>query len=59
MPISVLPPRNEERICAMPTAKVGAPPVRERMLFSPTSFAIWVISAGVTSKPQFEITCAA
>ena len=36
----------------MPTASVGAPPVRERMLVSPTSWAIWVSTSGVTTKPQ-------
>ena len=37
----------------------GCAPVRDMMLFSPTSFAIWVISSGVTTKPQLVITCAA
>ena len=43
----------------MPTASVGAPPVRDRMLLSPTSWAIWVRTSGVTTKPQDEIACAA
>ena len=37
MPIIALPPRKLDRMLAMPTASVGAPPVRDRMLFSPTS----------------------
>ena len=44
---------------AMPTASVGAPPVRDMIVVSPTSLAIWVISFGVTTNPQDEITCAA
>ena len=43
----------------MPTASVGAPPVRDMIVVSPTSLAIWAISSGVTTKPQDEITCAA
>ena len=43
----------------MPTASVGAPPVRDRIVFSPTSCAICVSMSGVTAKPQPEITCAA
>ena len=43
----------------MPTAKVGAPPVRERIDSSPTSCAICVSISGVTTKPQDEIVCAA
>ena len=43
----------------MPTASVGAPPVRDSSVFSPTSWAIWLIMSGVTVKPQPEITCAA
>ena len=46
-------------ITAMPTAKVGAPPARERMLFSPTSWAIWTSMSGVTMKPQPLMTWAA
>lgn len=59
MPIRARPPRNWEKICAIPTAKVGAPPVRERIEVSPTSRAIWCRMSGVTVKPQEEITCAA
>ena len=44
---------------AIPTASVGAPPVRDKIEFSPTSFAICVISAGVTTKPHDEMTWAA
>ena len=59
MPIIVLPPRKPDRISAMPTANVGAPPVRDMIVLSPTSCAIWVSMSGVTAKPQDEITCAA
>ena len=38
--ISALPPIRLEKMCAMPTARVGAPPARDRMLVSPTSFAV-------------------
>ena len=43
----------------MPTARVGAPPAREMMVFSPTSLAVWVSISGVTTKPHWEITWAA
>ena len=43
----------------MPTASVGAPPARDRMLVSPMSLAVCSISSGVIVKPQLEITCAA
>jgi hypothetical protein len=59
MPIMVCPPNIPERMVAMPTANVGAPPVRDSRVFSPTSWAIWLIRSGVTLKPQPEITCAA
>jgi hypothetical protein len=36
----------------MPTASVGAPPARDRMLCSPISFAVCVSISGVTTKPQ-------
>ena len=43
----------------MPTASVGAPPVRDMMVASPTSRAVWVRMSGVTGKPHEVITCAA
>ena len=43
----------------MPTASVGAPPVRERIVVSPMFFAVCVIISGVIVKPQLEIVCAA
>ena len=55
----LLPPTAWARICAMPTASVGAPPARDRMLFSPMSLAVWAIISGVMTKPQLEITWAA
>ena len=33
-------PMAPEKICAMPTASVGAPPAREMIVFSPTSWAV-------------------
>ena len=54
-----LPPIRDEKICAMPTASVGAPPAREMMVFSPTSCAVWSICSGVTAKPHSEIFAAA
>ena len=59
MPISALPPRKLEKIVAMPTASVGAPPVRDRMLVSPTSCAVCVSMSGVTVNPQEVTTSAA
>src|SRR4051795_3466677 len=46
--IMALPPMTDEKICAMPTASVGAPPAREMMVCSPTSCAVWSICSGVT-----------
>ena len=43
----------------MPTASVGAPPVRDRMEFSPMSTAVCLSISGVIVKPQLEMTCAA
>ena len=43
----------------MPTANVGAPPVRDRIDSSPTSCATCVSWSGVTTKPQFDTVCAA
>ena len=36
----------------MPTASVGAPPARDRIVPSPTSVAVWVSMSGVITKPQ-------
>ena len=44
---------------AIPTARVGAPPAREMMLFSPTSWAVCSSISGVTTKPHWEIASAA
>ena len=46
----------------MPTANVGAPPVRPTIVFSPTLAASAVMSAGVTGKPSavtFAVTASA
>ena len=42
-------------MCAMPTANVGAPPVRPTIVFSPTLAASAAMSAGVTAKPSAVI----
>jgi len=42
----------------MPTASVGAPPARARMVFSPTSLAVWISTSGVITKPQVEMAWA-
>ena len=46
-------------ICAIPIANVGAPPVRDRIELSPTSFAKMVKASGVTTKPKFRTASAA
>lgn len=53
------PPAMAAKICAMPTARVGAPPAREMMVLSPTSLAVWVSSSGVTTKPHWLTVAAA
>ncbi|MNK11674.1 hypothetical protein D3C87_297180 [compost metagenome] len=40
------------RICAMPTASVGAPPARCRMVGSPIASAVASSCSGVIAKPQ-------
>src|ERR1019366_5809181 len=45
-PIQTRPPNMPDRMCAIPTASVGAPPVRDSSVFSPTSWAIWLIMSG-------------
>jgi hypothetical protein len=46
------------RIWAMPTARVGAPPARLRMVVSPMSLAVAVSTSGVMEKPH-SLTLAA
>ena len=41
----------------MPSARLGAPPVRDRSDFSPTCLASCVISAGSSVKPQWRTGC--
>src|SRR5262249_41605327 len=43
------------KMCAIPSARLGAPPVRENSVVSPTCCANAVISPTVTGNPQFEI----
>ncbi|MNY64880.1 hypothetical protein D3C86_2020550 [compost metagenome] len=54
-----LPPMTFDRMWAMPTASVGAPPAREMMECSPTSLAVCTRISGVMWKPQPEMTAAA
>ncbi|MNR24989.1 hypothetical protein D3C85_1421060 [compost metagenome] len=46
------------RICAIPTARVGAPPARARMVVSPMSWATACSASGVIAKPQPLTACA-
>ena len=48
--IIALPPKTWEKMCAMPTARVGAPPAREMIVVSPTSLAVCAISSGVSGE---------
>ena len=50
--IAVDPPSTRENRCAIPTARLGAPPVRESSVFSPTSCARVCICAGSSVNPQ-------
>lgn len=43
---------TEEKICDIPSAKVGAPPVRERRLVSSTSFAACASASGEMANPK-------
>ena len=43
--------RYDDRNWAMPTASVGAPPVRDMIDVSPTSLATWVISSVSRQTP--------
>lgn len=46
------PPTTAEKISAMPSANVGAPPVRESRLASSTSLAAWARASGLMVKPK-------
>ncbi len=46
------PPTTEEKISDIPSAKVGAPPVRESRVASSTSFAAWASASGEMAKPK-------
>src|SRR5690349_16595821 len=50
--LSEAPPSTPEKMCAIPTASVGAPPVRPSRLDSCTSLAAAASSAGVIWKPS-------
>ena len=57
--IAVGPPSTREKRCAIPTARLGAPPVRESSEVSPTCFASASSSAGVTTNPHCWTAAAA
>ncbi|MNU05397.1 hypothetical protein D3C72_2501870 [compost metagenome] len=46
-------------MCAIPIANVGAPPVRDKIVLSPTSCASRVKASGVTTKPKVRTASAA
>ncbi|NBS49825.1 MAG: hypothetical protein EBS97_04330 [Verrucomicrobia bacterium] len=48
-------PTDFAKICAIPTAKVGAPPVRPIIVFSPTAPAKSAICRSVTGNPSAVI----
>ena len=52
-------PKAVPKMCAMPTASEGAPPVRANNEVSPTSFARFAICSTVTGKPQPEMVATA
>ena len=52
-------PKVREKMCAMPTASDGAPPVRLKSVISPTLDASSAMSWPVTGKPQPEMVAAA
>ena len=54
-----LPPITLDRMWAMPTARVGAPPARDRIECSPTSRASCSSSPGVMWKPHWATAAAA
>ena len=58
-PSARCPPRLLEKMCAMPTAKAGAPPVRLKSVCSPTACASACISSAVTGNPQLLMVAAA
>lgn len=49
-------PAERAKIWAIPTANVGAPPVRPIIVFSPTDSAKSAICFSVTGKPS-DVTC--
>ena len=49
---SAAPPSQRPKIAAMPTARLGAPPVRAKSVLSPIAVASACIFSGVTGKPQ-------
>ena len=58
-PSRLAPPRLCEKMCAMPTANAGAPPVRLNSVCSPTAWARACMSEAVTGNPQEEMVAVA
>jgi len=56
---AVSPPSEREKISAMPTARLGAPPVRDRSVVSPTERVSDSNAAASSGKPQPLIVAAA
>src|SRR5437016_7891318 len=59
MAVKRSPPSAREKICAIPNANAGAPPVRLKSVSSPTLLARWDMSAGVIGKFHDEIIAVA
>src|SRR5438874_4349008 len=57
--MTACPQRQLEKLCAMPTANDGDPPVRLNSVISPTFCASVCIDAAVTGNPQPVIVAAA
>src|ERR1019366_8771493 len=58
-PITAWPPPELAKMCAIPSASDGAPPVRENSVCSPTLCASDDMSPTVTGKPQPEMVATA
>src|ERR1017187_347093 len=57
--MTACPPPVRAKMWAMPKASEGAPPVREKRVFSPASTARLDMSVTLTGKPQDEMLAAA
>src|SRR5260370_31193093 len=59
MAVSASPPRLLVKMCAIPTAKAGAPPVGLKRFCSPTALASEAISVAEMGKPHEVIVLVA